>query len=88
MTSGNTNDRHLVNALVKGLTRCLYGDKGYLSQSLCNELKAEGISLFLYEVEIPSQSLANVFTCELLRIINKSKNVLSDVWLEKAKSKP
>ncbi len=27
---------------------CLYGDKGYLSQALCDELEAEGITLITH----------------------------------------
>ncbi|MCT8345591.1 IS982 family transposase [Photorhabdus kleinii] len=46
--SGNKDDRHPVKALVQGLTGCLYGDKGYLSQALCDELEAEGITLITH----------------------------------------
>ncbi|WP_099126329.1 IS982 family transposase, partial [Xenorhabdus stockiae] len=45
LTAGNTDDRQPVKALTKGLTGCLYGDKGYLSQALCDELEAEGVTL-------------------------------------------
>ncbi len=45
LTPGNTDDRHPVKELVKGLTGHLYGDKGYLSQALSDELEAEGITL-------------------------------------------
>ncbi|WP_065823535.1 IS982 family transposase [Photorhabdus australis] len=45
LTQGNRDDRQPVKALVTGLTGHLYGDKGYLSQALCDELKAEGITL-------------------------------------------
>ncbi len=31
LTAGNTDDRQPVKALTKGLTGCLYGDKGDLS---------------------------------------------------------
>ncbi len=48
LTSGNKDDRHPVKALVQGLTGCLYGDKGYLSQALCDELEAEGITLITH----------------------------------------
>nr|WP_240042351.1 IS982 family transposase [Photorhabdus khanii] len=48
LTSGNKDDRHPVKALVQELTGCLYGDKGYLSQALCDELKAEEITLITY----------------------------------------
>ncbi len=40
LTSGNKDERHPVKARVQGLTGCLYGDKGYLSQALCDELEA------------------------------------------------
>ncbi len=43
--SGNTDDRSPVKALVKGITGHLYGDKGYVSQALCNDLEAEGLIL-------------------------------------------
>ncbi|WP_445494444.1 IS982 family transposase [Photorhabdus sp. SF281] len=45
LTAGNQDDRQPVSALTKGLTGCLYGDKGYLSQALCDELEAEGVTL-------------------------------------------
>ncbi|WP_387440015.1 IS982 family transposase [Photorhabdus sp. RM105S] len=45
LTPGNTDDRHPVKEWVKGLTGHLYGDKGYLSQALSDELEAEGITL-------------------------------------------
>ncbi|MDE9558043.1 IS982 family transposase [Xenorhabdus bovienii] len=45
LTAGNKDDRQPVKALTKGLTGCLYGDKGYLSQALCDELEAEGVTL-------------------------------------------
>ncbi len=48
LTSGNKDDHHPVKALVQGLTGCLYGDKGYLSQALCDELDAEGITLITH----------------------------------------
>ncbi|RAW90839.1 MULTISPECIES: IS982 family transposase [unclassified Photorhabdus] len=45
LTPGNTDDREPVKELVKELSGHLYGDKGYLSQALCDELKEEGITL-------------------------------------------
>ncbi|KLU14299.1 MULTISPECIES: IS982 family transposase [Xenorhabdus] len=45
LTPGNVDDRQPVKELVQGLTGHLYGDKGYLSQVLCDELKEEGITL-------------------------------------------
>ncbi len=45
LTPGNTDDRHPVKEWVKGLTGHLYGDKGYLSQALSDELEAEGRTL-------------------------------------------
>ncbi|NHB95338.1 IS982 family transposase [Photorhabdus stackebrandtii] len=45
LTRGNTDARHPVKEWVKGLTGHLYGDKGYLSQALSDELEAEGITL-------------------------------------------
>ncbi|MCK3671167.1 IS982 family transposase [Photorhabdus noenieputensis] len=48
LTSGNKDDLHPVKALVQGLTGCLYGDKGYLSQALCDELEAKGITLITH----------------------------------------
>ncbi len=48
LTSRNKDDRHPVKARVQGLTGCLYGDKGYLSQALCNELEVEGITLITH----------------------------------------
>ncbi|CDH23341.1 transposase (fragment) [Xenorhabdus bovienii str. kraussei Becker Underwood] len=48
LTAGNKDDRHPVKAPAKGLTGCLYGDKGYLSQALCDELEAEGVTLITH----------------------------------------
>ncbi|PHM68391.1 transposase [Xenorhabdus kozodoii] len=45
LTPGNVDDRQSVKELVKGLTGHLYGDKDYLSQVLCDELKEEGLTL-------------------------------------------
>ncbi|CDG15943.1 transposase (fragment) [Xenorhabdus doucetiae] len=45
LTLGNTDDREPIKELVKGLSGHLYGDKGYLSQELWDELKEEGMTL-------------------------------------------
>lgn len=43
ITAGNVDDREPVPALVKGLLGKLYGDKGYISQSLFDELLSQGV---------------------------------------------
>jgi hypothetical protein len=45
ITKGNTNDRVPVSELCKGLTGRLFGDKGYVSKKLFDELWSEGIQL-------------------------------------------
>lgn len=45
LTPGNVNDRHPVPKLAKRLLGKLIGDKGYLSQSLFEELFAKGVQL-------------------------------------------
>ena len=43
LTPGNTDDRKPVRYLTEGLFGKLFGDKGYISQELVDELFAEGI---------------------------------------------
>jgi hypothetical protein len=45
VTPGNRDDRKPVPALVKRLWGKLFGDKGYLSQSLNDQLRAQGVEL-------------------------------------------
>jgi hypothetical protein len=45
LTPGNTDDRRPVPELVKGLFGKLFGDKGYVSQSLFEALYDEGVQL-------------------------------------------
>lgn len=45
LTPGNTDDRKPVQHLTEGLFGKLFGDKGYISQELVDELFAEGIQL-------------------------------------------
>jgi Transposase DDE domain len=45
LTPGNVDDRVPVNALMAPLSGYLYGDKGYISQSLTEELAAQGVTL-------------------------------------------
>jgi hypothetical protein len=45
LTPGNTDDRHPVPELVKGLFGKLFGDKGYVSQPLFETLYDEGVQL-------------------------------------------
>jgi hypothetical protein len=44
-TTGNVDDRQPVPALTKGLTGQLFGDKGYISQPLFNQLWQQGLQL-------------------------------------------
>ncbi len=44
-TTGNVDDRQPVAALAKGLTGQLFGDKGYISQPLFNQLWQQGLQL-------------------------------------------
>ena len=45
MTPANTDDRSRVKELTKGLFGRLYGDKGYISQTLSEVLKTQGVIL-------------------------------------------
>lgn len=45
LTTANTDDRKPVPHLVKSLTGKLFGDKGYISQKLTQQLQAKGLSL-------------------------------------------
>ena len=45
ITAGNVDDREPVPTLVKGLLGKLYGDKGYISQPLFDELLSQGLQL-------------------------------------------
>lgn len=45
LTPGNTDDRKPVEQLTRGLWGKLFGDKGYLSQSLQEKLKGKGVEL-------------------------------------------
>lgn len=44
VTAGNVDDREPVQALAKELTGVLYGDKGYLSQELADDLAQTGVT--------------------------------------------
>ncbi len=44
MTPGNVDDREPVRELSKELTGSLYGDKGYLSQELADDLAQTGVT--------------------------------------------
>lgn len=45
ITKGNKSDVSYVSNLVKGLSGNTYGDKGYISKNLANELRAKGMRL-------------------------------------------
>jgi len=45
LTAGNVDDRSVVGKMADGLFGKLFGDKGYISQSLFEELLAKGIKL-------------------------------------------
>ena len=45
LTPGNMDDRRLVPELVKGLFGKLFGDKGYISQTLFETLYDDGVQL-------------------------------------------
>ena len=45
ITPGNTDDRHPGPRLVKGLTGKLFGDRGYISQKLCEALLEQNLQL-------------------------------------------
>ncbi|WP_448511352.1 transposase, partial [Photorhabdus sp. MH8.4] len=44
VTAGNVDDREPVQELAKELTGSLYGDKGYLSQKLADDLAQTGVT--------------------------------------------
>ncbi len=44
VTAGNVDDREPVRELAKELTGSLYGDKGYLSQELADDLAKTGVT--------------------------------------------
>ena len=45
VTPGNVDDRKPVPALVKRLWGKLFGDKGYISKALNDQLRAQGVEL-------------------------------------------
>lgn len=45
LSKGNVDDREYVPELVQGLTGKLYGDKGYISKALTNQLEKQGLEL-------------------------------------------
>lgn len=45
LTSGHVDDRHPLRQLSQGLVGRLFGDKGYLSKSLHDDLLAQGLEL-------------------------------------------
>jgi hypothetical protein len=46
ITKGNNSDISAVASLAKGLKGSIYGDKGYISKNLFNELFRQGLRLF------------------------------------------
>ena len=47
ITSGNTDDRVPVLQLAKNISGKLFGDKGYISQELVDQLFAQGVQLMM-----------------------------------------
>ena len=45
ITPANCDDRSMVASMMQGLFGRLYGDKGYISKNLCEELTEQGITL-------------------------------------------
>lgn len=48
LTGGNVDDRNIVEAIAEGLFGKLFGDKGYVSQSLFEKLLGKGVKLITY----------------------------------------
>jgi hypothetical protein len=82
LTPGNTDDRGPVRCLVKDLFGKLYGDKGYISQRLFEELLDEGLELITKLKKNMKNRLMVLFDQVMLRkraliesVIDQLKNI-------------
>lgn len=67
LTPGNIDDRKTVDHLTKGLWGKLFGDKGYISQSLQEKLKQKGVELITKPRSNMKQKLLGSFDKLMLR---------------------
>lgn len=81
-TPGNTDDRVPVPELVKGLFGKLFGDKGYISQTLFETLYADGLQLVTKLKTNMKNRLVSTFDKIMLRkraiiesIVDQLKNI-------------
>ncbi len=82
LTPGNTYDRTPVRDLSQGLWGMLYGDKGYISQALHDELIERGVELVTKLKKNMKQRLLRLWDKLLLRkraliesVIDQLKNI-------------
>ncbi len=67
LTSGNTDDRKPVPDLTKDLVGKLFGDRGYISQKLFEELYERGLQLITRYKKKMKQKLVKLIDKILLR---------------------
>lgn len=82
LTPGNTDDRQPVPELVKGLFGKLFGDKGYISQTLFETLYDDGVQLITRLKTNMKNRLVSVFDKIMLRkraiiesVVDQLKNI-------------
>ena len=82
LTPGNTDDRRPVGQLTKGLCGKLFGDKGYISQELFDDLFAQGLQLVTLLRKNMKNKLMPIIDKLLLKkrmliesVINQLKNI-------------
>jgi IS5 family transposase len=82
LTSGNCDDRLVVQKLVKGLEGWLFGDRGYISKDLKNNLKKQGLELITnVKKNMKKQPLSSVkrFLLNSRRIVETAIGQLKEI---------
>jgi len=75
VTPGNTDDREPVPEMVKGLKGSLFGDKGYISQRLFDELILQGLRL-VYRVK---KNMKKRTTTALDRLLLRKRAIIETI---------
>jgi hypothetical protein len=82
LTSGNVDDRRPVPGLIKGLSGKLFGDKGYISQTLFETLYEDGVQLVTKLKTNMKNRLVSMFDRIMLRkraiiesVVDQLKNI-------------
>jgi hypothetical protein len=76
LTPGNVDDRSVVNITTSGLTGSVFGDKGYISKDLSEELYLRGLQLITYI----RKNMKNVLLKIKDKILLKGRTLVESVF--------